>query len=103
MDAEQSATQTGVIYLLSPWMPAYVIVTFLVSLLLHVSITFPLGFSVRSDTVFGALALASFGVVEILSRQFLKRRILVSKALPYSALFVSVPIAVLVMLVRPFE
>jgi hypothetical protein len=74
-----------------------------ISLVLLIVVLFPLGISVASDRVFGALALVSGLLADSLFRWGAKRRVMISKKLPFSLLYAWVPLCLCVMMARPFE
>lgn len=65
----------------------YIGIAILASLILLVSILYPLDISIASDVVFGILAMVSFLISEMLFRRAFKWKMLISKRLPYSTLY----------------
>jgi hypothetical protein len=78
------------------WWALFLGIAILASLILLILILFPLGISVGSDQVFGCLALVSFLASDQIFKRFLKRNMLISKVIPYSILYVLIPLCLFV-------
>ena len=61
------------------------------------------GFSVASDVVFGAEAMVSGLVTHWAYKRILRKRLVISNKLPYSLIWLWVPLCIYVMSVRPFD
>ena len=81
----------------------YAISAVAVSFCLLVLVLYPLRFSVTSDAVFGALAAVSIIAVDVTARLAMRRPVLISATLPFSILYVLLPLCLYVIVARPFE
>lgn len=85
------------------WWGIFLGISIVVSILLLIAVAYPLGFSVGSDAVFGILALASGIAAHLFLKIRLKRTMMISEKIPFSILYVWVPLCLYIMLVKPFE
>lgn len=98
-----SDKRSGRIYFISPfWWVIYIGMSIIVSLILLILITFPLGLSVASDVVFGALACASGIVADLVLKKQFKLHMMISEKIPYSVLYLWVPFCLSIMILKPF-
>lgn len=79
------------------WWAVYLGIAILSSLIILILVLFPLGISIQSDTVFGFLALICFLLSDVIFRKSMKKEMLISKKIPYSILFVLIPLCLYVM------
>ena len=78
------------------WWALFLGIAILASIILLLLILFPLGISVGSDRVFGSLAFVSFLVSDQIFKKLLKRNMLISEIIPYSILYVLIPLCLFV-------
>lgn len=75
----------------------------LISLVVHITVTMPLGFSVRSERVFAVLALLSGLIADFALRRAIKRKLVVSEKLKWSVSYVWVPLCLYIFAFEPLN
>jgi hypothetical protein len=96
--------RSSVVYLASlTWLAVYIGLAMLISLVIHVTVTMPLGFSAKSDRVFAALALASGLMADFALRRAGRRKLVVSEKLKWPVSYVWVPLCLYVFLFEPLK
>ena len=101
---ESGAEKEQAVYFFSKfWWGIFLASSVLISLVLLVAITYPIGISVRSDVVFGGLALVSGSIANLILQKKFNKKMMVSERLPFSILYVWIPFCIFIMVFRPFE
>ena len=85
------------------WWGLYIGAAIVMSVVLLVVVLFPLGISVRSDFVFGVLALVSGLLADLIFRKGMKRKMMISRRIRYSILYAWIPLCLYVMIWQPLE
>ena len=75
----------------------------IVSLPIAILVLLLTGFSVASDVVFGAEAMVSGLVTYWAFKRVLRKRLVISNRLPYSLMWLWVPLCIYVMVAQPFD
>jgi len=85
------------------WWGVFLGAAVLISLVLLIVVFYPLGLSMASNANFGLSALISGIIADLLFRWILKKKMMISKKLNYSILYVWVPLCLYVIVFNPLE
>lgn len=101
---ELSAKKIEQVYFFSKfWWGLFLGLSILISLVLLLLVFFPLGLSMASDTNFGLIALSSGVIADQVFRRGFKKQMMISGKIPYTILYVWVPLCLFVMIAHPLE